>query len=87
MARWDALLRPLQIGPVVTKNRIEAAPTLVCLANVDGSVSTELVDYYKAKACGGAGIVTVGESAIDADYGDHPRRATLPRPRQQDTRA
>jgi len=69
MARWDALLRPLQIGPVTTKNRIEAAPTLVCLANVDGSASTELVDYYKAKARGGAGIVTVGESAIDADYG------------------
>ncbi|MFH1834254.1 MAG: FAD-dependent oxidoreductase, partial [bacterium] len=69
MTRWDALLRPLQIGPVTAKNRIEAAPTLVCLANVDGSVSTELVDYYKAKARGGAGIVTVGESAIDADYG------------------
>ena len=69
MARWDALLQPLQIGTVTTKNRIEAAPTLVCLANVDGSMSTELVDYYKAKARGGAGIVTVGESAIDADYG------------------
>ncbi len=69
MARWDALLQPLRIGPVTTKNRIEAAPTLVCLANVDGSVSTELVDYYKAKARGGAGIVTVGESAIDSDYG------------------
>ncbi|HLA81523.1 MAG TPA: FAD-dependent oxidoreductase, partial [Thermoleophilia bacterium] len=51
------------------KNRVEAAPTLPCLANVDGSVTTELVDYYKAKARGGAGIVTVGESAIDSDYG------------------
>jgi 2,4-dienoyl-CoA reductase-like NADH-dependent reductase (Old Yellow Enzyme family)/thioredoxin reductase len=53
----------------MVKNRVEAAPTLPCLANVDGSVSTELVDYYKAKARGGAGIVTVGESAIDSDYG------------------
>ncbi|MCL5735911.1 MAG: NADH:flavin oxidoreductase, partial [Actinobacteria bacterium] len=69
MASWDALLQPLQIGPVTTKNRVEAAPTLPCLANVDGSVTTELVDYYKAKAKGGAGIVTVGESAIDSDYG------------------
>lgn len=69
MASWDALLRPLQIGPVIAKNRVEAAPTLPCLANVDGSVSTELVDYYRAKARGGAGIVTVGESAVDADYG------------------
>lgn len=69
MTRWEAALRPLQIGPLTSKNRIEAAPTLVCLANVDGSVSTELVDYYRAKARGGAGIVTVGESAVDSDYG------------------
>ena len=69
MARWDMLLQPLQIGPVTAKNRIEAAPSLPCLGNVDGSVSTELVDYYKAKAEGGAAIVTVGESAIDSDYG------------------
>jgi len=69
MALWDALLQPLQIGPVTAKNRVEAAPTLPCLANVDGSVTTELVDYYKAKAKGGVGIVTVGESAVDSDYG------------------
>ncbi len=68
-AHFDALRRPLRIGPLTAKNRIEAAPTLVCLANVDGSASTELVDYYRAKARGGAGIVTVGESAIDSDYG------------------
>jgi 2,4-dienoyl-CoA reductase-like NADH-dependent reductase (Old Yellow Enzyme family)/thioredoxin reductase len=53
----------------MAKNRVEAAPTLPCLANVDGSVTTELIDYYKAKARGGAGIVTVGESAVDSDYG------------------
>lgn len=69
MGRWETLLEPLQIGPVTAKNRIEAAPSLPCLGNVDGSVSTELVDYYKAKAKGGAAIVTVGESAIDSDYG------------------
>ncbi len=67
--RFDALRTPLRFGPLVAKNRVEAAPTLVCLANVDGSASTELVDYYRAKARGGAGIVTVGESAVDSDYG------------------
>ena len=69
MAKWKSLLQPLQIGPVIVKNRVEAAPTLPCLANVDGSVTTELVDYYRAKARGGAGIMTVGESAVDSDYG------------------
>ncbi|MBC7294241.1 MAG: FAD-dependent oxidoreductase, partial [Thermoleophilia bacterium] len=68
VAAAKSLFEPIRIGPVVAKNRIEAAPTLPCLAHVDGSVSTELVDYYKAKARGGAGIVTVGESAVDSDY-------------------
>ena len=67
--RFDALRRPLRFGRLTAKNRIEAAPSLVCLANVDGSATTELVDYYRAKARGGAGIVTVGESAVDSDYG------------------
>ena len=66
---FDALRRPLSFGRLTAKNRIEAAPTLVCLANVDGSATTELVDYYRAKARGGAAIVTVGESAVDSDYG------------------
>ena len=69
MSRWEALLEPIKIGTLTARNRIEAAPSLPCLAHADGSVSTELIDYYKAKAKGGAGIVTVGESAVDSDYG------------------
>jgi 2,4-dienoyl-CoA reductase-like NADH-dependent reductase (Old Yellow Enzyme family)/NADPH-dependent 2,4-dienoyl-CoA reductase/sulfur reductase-like enzyme len=69
MTDFEALRRPLQFGRLTAKNRIEAAPSLVCLANVDGSVTTGLVDYYRAKARGGAAIVTVGESAVDSDYG------------------
>ena len=66
---WAALLKPIRIGTLTARNRIEAAPSLPCLANADGSVSKELVDYYKAKAKGGAAIVHVGESAVDSDYG------------------
>ncbi len=73
MARYERLLEPLQIGPVTVKNRLESGPSLIPLANIDGSVSTELIDYYKVKARGGAGIVTVGETAIDADHAPtHP---------------
>jgi 2,4-dienoyl-CoA reductase-like NADH-dependent reductase (Old Yellow Enzyme family)/thioredoxin reductase len=68
VTRWNALFQPLQIGPVRAKNRFEVAPTLVGMANLDGSVSAALVDYCKAKARGGAGIVTVGESSVDAEY-------------------
>lgn len=47
------------------KNRIEYAPGCHMLATGDGMVTRELIAYYQSIAEGGAGIVTVGESAID----------------------
>ncbi len=67
MASWEALLEPVRIGVLAAKNRIEAAPTLTCLAYADQSVSRELVEFYRAQAKGGAGIITVLETAIDSD--------------------
>jgi 2,4-dienoyl-CoA reductase-like NADH-dependent reductase (Old Yellow Enzyme family) len=62
------LFEPIKIGKLNVRNRIVAAPTLPCLAMPDGHASRELIEYYKAKAKGGAGIVTVGESAVDREY-------------------
>jgi 2,4-dienoyl-CoA reductase-like NADH-dependent reductase (Old Yellow Enzyme family)/thioredoxin reductase len=67
MPPFEALLQPLKIGPLTAKNRIEAAPTLTCIAHADQSVSSELVEFYRVQAKGGAGIITVLETAIDAD--------------------
>ena len=66
--QYQHLFQPLDIGPLKVKNRIVAAPTLPVLARPDGSPSRELIDFYEAKARGGAGVVTVGESAIDYEY-------------------
>ena len=65
---YKRLFEPIQIGNLTIKNRIEAAPAHPSLATADGLVTRELIDYYKAKAKGGAGIVTVGESAVDREY-------------------
>ncbi len=66
-ATWEVLLEPIRIGPLLAKNRIQAAPTLTCICNRDQSVTRELVEFYRAQAKGGAGIITVHETAIDAD--------------------
>jgi len=66
--QFAKLFEPIKVGELEIKNRIVAAPTLPCLATPDGHPSRELIDYYKAKARGGAGIVTVGESAVDSTY-------------------
>ena len=65
---YKRLFEPIQIGRLTVKNRIEAAPAHPSLATADGLVTRELIDYYKAKAKGGAGIVTVGESVVDREY-------------------
>lgn len=67
MTSWRHLATPIKIGSLTAKNRIEAAPTLTCTAHADQSVSRELVEFYRAQARGGAGIITVLETAIDQD--------------------
>jgi 2,4-dienoyl-CoA reductase-like NADH-dependent reductase (Old Yellow Enzyme family)/thioredoxin reductase len=67
MASWESLNRPIKIGSLTAKNRIEAAPTLTCIAHADQSVSRELVEFYQTQAKGGAGIITLLETAIDSD--------------------
>ncbi len=67
MSGYEALLQPLKIGKLTAKNRIEAAPTLTCISHADQSVSPELVEWYKVQAKGGAGLITVLETAIDRD--------------------
>ena len=67
MSGYEALLQPLKVGKLTAKNRIEAAPTLTCIAHADQSVSSELVEFYRTQAKGGAGLITVLETAIDRD--------------------
>ena len=67
MAGWEVVFEPIKIGNLTARNRVEAAPTVVGLANADMSVSRELIEFHRVQAQGGAGIVTVGESAIDWD--------------------
>ena len=53
MSGYEALLQPLKIGGLTAKNRIEAAPTLTCIAHADQSVSADLVEFYRVQAKGG----------------------------------
>ena len=68
MPPFEALLQPLKIGTLTAKNRIEAAPTLTCIAHADQSVSERaggVLPDCRPRAA--PGIITVLETAIDAD--------------------
>lgn len=65
---YPHVFRPLKIGPVTVKNRIEVAPAVPMLATEDGFVSEALIAYTRELARSGAGIVTVGDSCIDYEF-------------------
>lgn len=68
MERYQHVFSPFKIGNVHVKNRIATPPMLACMASHDGFVTRELIEFYKSFAKGGAGIVTIGDAAIDFDY-------------------
>jgi 2,4-dienoyl-CoA reductase-like NADH-dependent reductase (Old Yellow Enzyme family)/thioredoxin reductase len=61
----EKIWEPVQIGTIKTKNRIAMAPMCTRLANPDGSVSPRLIEYYEARAAGGAGMIIMEYTYID----------------------
>jgi 2,4-dienoyl-CoA reductase-like NADH-dependent reductase (Old Yellow Enzyme family)/thioredoxin reductase len=64
MSAYKHIFMPLKIGKLTVKNRIETAPAMPFLATSDGDASRELIEWEKAFARGGAGIVTIGDTPI-----------------------
>jgi 2,4-dienoyl-CoA reductase-like NADH-dependent reductase (Old Yellow Enzyme family)/thioredoxin reductase len=76
--KYPNIFRPLKIGPVAAKNRIEIAPAIPILATEDGFVTEALIAYTQELARGGAGIVTIGDSCVEMLYAhEHPNQINL----------
>src|SRR5438477_5786765 len=67
------LLTPARIGNVEIKNRIVMPPMTTRLADEEGHVTEETIAYYRARARGGVGLITV-EMASPEKAGRHRRR-------------
>jgi len=63
------LFEPITIGGMRVKNRIFMAPMESHLGNADGSVSQEAIAYYRERALGGVGMVTVEFTCVDGTDG------------------
>ena len=70
---YTNLFKPLQVGPLTVKNRIEVSPAEPFLCTKDGLVTDEFIAFTSAMAKGGAGIVTVGDSPVTQSYADENR--------------
>ena len=78
MGRYEHVFTPLKIGRIIVKNRIESSPAIPFLASADYFVTRELIEWNRAIAKGGAGVVTIGDTQIDyEDARKHGRSHTL----------
>ena len=70
MERWSGkgkIFEPIKIGTITVPNRIVAAPFCSRLADADGFVTPELIDYWHQRAVGGVGMVILEAAAIDRE--------------------
>ena len=65
MDKNSSIFKPIQIGNVVVKNRIEVSPAGAFLCWRDGGDNLEFLAYTKSLAKSGARIVTLGVSSVD----------------------
>ena len=65
---YEHLFKPIRIGPLTVKNRIEVSPAEPFLCTRDGLVTDEFIAFTAAFAKGGAGIVIVGDSPVTQEY-------------------
>lgn len=69
MGQFQHLFSELQVGSILVKNRVVMGPMLVGYANEKGEVTSTVLDYYEARARGGAGMIIVEASCVDAPAG------------------
>lgn len=74
---YPNLFRPLQVGQVTLRNRILAAPNMMCALDPDGSPTDYMIGYYEEKARGGAAVVTVGDTPVEERGFTTPRHPVL----------
>ena len=54
---YDMLSSPMKIGSCEIKNRIVLPPMLMGFANLDGTPTEKLINYYEERAKGGCGLI------------------------------
>ncbi len=65
MSEATILGTPIKIGTRTAKNRIGLSPMCVNLGDSLGHVTQRTIDYYEARARGGAGVVIVENAHVD----------------------
>ncbi|MDE1890564.1 MAG: FAD-dependent oxidoreductase [Planctomycetota bacterium] len=65
MTTFTKLFSPFKIGSLSIKNRMVMSPMETHLCDKEGFVTEELIMYYKERALGGVGYITVENTAVE----------------------
>lgn len=63
-----ALAQPLRMGNITAKNRIWQSPMWTRTASVGGEAVERVVEHYRARARGGAGLIIQEGTAVDGNH-------------------
>lgn len=65
MSKYRSVNSPIRIGSLELSNRLVFAPMVTNLANPDGTVSDNLVEFVQARAGGGVSLVITENTAVN----------------------
>lgn len=74
---YKAMFQPIQIGPMTVKNRFVVPPMGNNFANSDGCMSEQSVAYYKERAKGQFGLITIEATVVHKGAKGGPRKPCL----------
>lgn len=66
--KYQKLFEPLDVGPIIYRNRLFSAPSMMSFTTEGGRPTEALMGYYRGKARGGAAQVTVGDTPVDQEH-------------------
>lgn len=69
LKEYKHVLKPIQVGPVRLKNRIQFAPHAINMVNELGEPTDEFVRYVERQARTGVGLLTVYATPVDRECG------------------
>lgn len=75
--KFNAMFSPIKIGPMTVPNRFVVSPMCNNFANTDGSLSETSLNYYRERARGGFGLITIEATVVDKKAKGGFRKACL----------
>lgn len=75
--KFENMFSPIQIGPMVVKNRFVLPPMGNNFANTDGTWSEQSIAYYAERAKGQFGLITIEATVVHDGAKGGPRKPCL----------